>query len=413
MGNLFKKNLEIEGIIQKYLLPLLLLISLVLAGPRAEKIGNLLADLDSISYISTYRAYVDPETRNHVYVFPSIFDHNDNLWFFWKEYMGEWHEEDRNEKPPPPGRGIFCKKLSIDGNEILSKQLLYKGDFQLPVPYSIFLGSENNLYFIKRDILVRIDSLGNMVAESEKLGCHLLQPYIWFDTINNIIYFHHSNGVGRSDFHILNAKTLEILDTLTLSEGFHGKISEKPLPPNLKWFYRFYIDNDVVSVYEIHQGKYFTTDWFGQDVAIICGVKNLGEAFIHKINLKKLVLLDSFSFDIKKYSYKHYEGITCPKIQIVKDKKEGFWIFIPLQYGRNKWVSVVKLDNKGKLIIPSKTIEDIPMDFDAIPNHLPKQVLIKKIIDRVYLKTIEFDANFFGFDMDGNLYYYKYQKKRQ
>jgi hypothetical protein len=415
MGNHFKKKLTIEGIIQKLLLLLLALYSSIVADPKAQKIGDILSKIALTPHIYTYRAYVDTETRTSIYVFPTIFDHNNNLWIFWKEYIGEWQEEPISKTKIPPNKaGVFCKKIDRNGRELIPKKLLYKGyGYDIGVTRQIFQGPDNSLYHNRGTYLERMDSLGNLISRTKELDIPALDASLWLDTINNKIFFYHMDNFGENGFSTFDAKTLMILDTLTISKNIDGKLKldkRISLPPNLKWNYRHHKDQQ--GAYEVDEDKYIATDWFNSENIIICGAKNPTEGFVHRININNQILIDSFSFELEKSVFKRYENVSLPKVQIVKGKKD-FWVYIPLREGEREWVSVIRLDSTGKLVNPTETKVEKPKDFDRIPIRTPKQVLVKQIgsqyeaLDKVW----EVKIDFCGFNVNGDLYYYRYRKK--
>jgi hypothetical protein len=392
---------------KKYLLLSLFLVTTLVASLNPEKISNVLSNIESIPYIRPFHEAEDHKPNYSVQLFQAFFDHNDNLWFFWKEHRSWWRNPQRsNESLFSLNSSIFFLKVNKDGQEIVPKRLLYEGREPFSQPSNICIGSDNNLYLTKDYNIVCIDSTGNIIAESKNLVYNAAIRYIWIDTTHNKLYYSFDNYYGGGGLLSLDPKTLKVLNSLEVTKSTLGRNKGIPLPPNLKWSFYFYKDPLVSNE------EYVAIDWFGPNRIIVCGLKNLGEGFVYKIDLQKRVLLDSFSFDIKKYSFKHYEQVTFPKIQFVKDRKEGFWVFIPFRYGRNEWVSVIKMNKKGKLVVPSKTIKDTPNDFNEVPTNMPKQALVNRIFDRDSSKTIEFDVDFFGFDMDCNLYHYKYRKKQ-
>jgi hypothetical protein len=400
---------------KKYLLLIIVLCSLLFANPSTLKIVNELSKIVLDSNVTTPRTPVDKNTGKGFYIFPAAFDNNDNLWFFWDVFRNQSKDIDKH-KSPPHELGVFYKKLNRNGEEIISKKLLYKGMLK-SVPSFIFVGPDNYIYFEGKDRgqLEIMDSLGNIIAKSEKLGSYLFYPYIWFDTLNNKIFFLHGNQIGGADLHTLDKKTLEILNVRNIAKDWRGEhILGKtiPLPPNLPWHHR--LNRDRFSKYEVERCRYVATEWLKPETIIVCGANNIKQGFVHRIDLKNLSLVDSDTFDFQNYTFNKYDRIYLPKAQIVKGKDDGWWIFMPLRNGEENWINVFKLNNNGKLVKPKKTINKNPKDFDKAPNNVPKQAFVKKITSETNTSENlwELEIDFFGFDIDGNLYYYKYQKKR-
>lgn len=399
---------------KKYLLLVIVLFSLLLANPSTFKIVNELSKIVLDSNVTTHRAPVNLKTGEGFYIFPAAFDNNDNLWFFCNIFRSQ-SKKDNGHKLLSHEMGVIFKKFNKNGKEIISNKLLYKG-MLISAPSRLFPGPNNNLYILNSNVgkLEIIDSLGNIIAKSDKLSTNFFYPYIWFDTLNNKVLFLNGNKIGGADLYTLDRKTLKILNVRNIAKDWRGEhIPGKtiPLPPNLPWHHR--LNRDRFSKYEVERCRYVATEWLKPDTIIVCGANNINQGFIHKIDLENLSLIDSDTFDFENYTFNRYDRIYLPKAQIVKNKVNESWVFMPLRNGEENWINVLKLDDNGKLVKPKKTVNKKPKDFDKAPNNAPKQAFVKRITSEINTsdKLWELEIDFFGFDNGGNLYYYKYQKK--